>query len=77
MLGVWSIGAVDQKTGARRDIVLDLVASRERLRGVAARDLIQLHQADAAFRAATDISPDQYSLRMGKTQLVWSGRPSA
>lgn len=76
MLGVWSLGAVEQKTGARRDIVLDLLASRERLRGVAATNLVQLHQADAAFRAATDTNPDQYTWRIGKTQLVWSGRPT-
>ena len=73
-LGIWSLGAVEQETGKSRDIVLDLVASRERLRAAAANSLVQVHEADAAFRAASDISPDQYTLTIGKTQLVWSGR---
>jgi hypothetical protein len=74
MLGVWSLGAVEQGTGNRRDLVLDLLASRERLRRVAAANLVQLHDADAAFRAATDTSPEQYTLTIKKTRLVWSGR---
>jgi hypothetical protein len=74
MLGVWSLGAVEQETGKHRDIVVDLVASRERLRSAAANNLVQVHEADAAFRAASDISPDQYTLTIGKTQLIWSGR---
>lgn len=74
MLGVWTLGAVEQESGRRRDIVLDFLASRERLRGVAAANLVQLHEAEAAFRAATDTSTDQYLLTIEKTQLVWSGR---
>jgi hypothetical protein len=74
MVGIWSLAAVEQGSGARRDLVLDMYASRERLRTAAAANLVQLHEAEAGFRAATDTSGTEYRQTIGKTQLVWSGR---
>jgi hypothetical protein len=74
MLGIWSIGAVEQGSQIRRDLVLGMYASRERLRTAAAADLVQLEEAEAAFRAGADTVGDQYSQRIGKTLLVWIGR---
>lgn len=74
MVGIWSLGTVEQGSGARRDLVLDMYASRERLRTAAAANLVLLHEAEAGFRAATDTSGTEYRQRIGKTQLVWSGR---
>ncbi|HEV8456471.1 MAG TPA: hypothetical protein VGQ24_16380, partial [Gemmatimonadales bacterium] len=74
MVGVWSLATVEQGSGARRDLVLDMYASRERLRTAAAANLVQLHEAEVGFRGATDTSGTEYRQTMGKTQLVWSGR---
>jgi hypothetical protein len=74
MVGIWSLATVEQGSGVRRDLVLDMYASRERLRAAAAANLIQLHEAEAGFRAATDTSGTEYRQTIGKTRLVWSGR---
>jgi hypothetical protein len=74
MIGIWSVATVEQGSGIRRDLVLDMFASRERLRTAAAANLVQLHTAEAGFRAGTDTSGTEYRQTIGKTQLVWSGR---
>jgi hypothetical protein len=74
MLGVWSVGTVEQGSGTRRDLLLDMYASRERLRTAAAANLVQLHEAEVGFRPASDTSGTEYRQKIGKTQLVWNGR---
>jgi len=74
MVGTWSLGAVEQGSGARRDLVLDMFASRERLRTTAAGNMVLLHEAEAGFRAPTDTSGTEYRQKIGQTQLVWIGR---
>jgi hypothetical protein len=74
MVGVWSLASVDQGSGVRRDLVLDMYASRERLRTAASANLIQLHEAEVGYRAPTDTSGTEYRQNIGKTQLIWSGR---
>lgn len=74
MFGVWSVGTVEQGSGTRRDLVLDMYASRERLRAAAAANLVQLHEAEVGFHPASDTSGTEYRQKIGKTQLVWSGR---
>ena len=74
LIGVWSLAATEQGNSARRDLVLDMYASRERLRTAASANLVQMHEAEAGFRAPTDTSGTEYRQKIGKTQLVWSGR---
>jgi hypothetical protein len=74
MIGIWTVAAVEQAGGTRRDLALDMYASRERLRTAAADNLVLLHEVDAGFRASTDTSGTEYRQTIGKTQLVWSGR---
>jgi hypothetical protein len=74
MIGIWSLGTVEQGSGVRRDLVLDMFASRERLRTAAAENLVLLHEAEAGFRAPTDTSGTEYRQSIGKTNLVWIGR---
>lgn len=74
MVGIWSLGSVEQGTGARRDLMLDMYASRERLRTAAAAHLVPLHQAEVGFTPPTDTSGTEYRQKIGKTQLIWSGR---
>jgi hypothetical protein len=74
MVGVWSLATVEGPGGVRRDLVLDMYASRERLRTAASANLIQLHEAEVGYRAPTDTSGTEYRQKIGKTQLIWSGR---
>ena len=74
MLGVWTVGAREQGTGTRRDLVVDLYASRDRLRKAAAANLIQLEDTETGFRAGADTTTDEYRQKIGKTQLIWNGR---
>jgi hypothetical protein len=74
MIGVWSVAAVERGSGARRDLVLDMYASRERMRSAASAELVLLHEAEAGFQAPTDSSGTEYRQKIGKTQLIWSGR---
>jgi hypothetical protein len=74
MVGIWSLGTTEQGSGTRRDLVLDMYGSRERLRAAASANLIPLHEAEAGFRAPTDTSGTEYRQKIGKTELVWSGR---
>ncbi len=74
MLGVWSLAAVQQGSGGRRDVVLDMYASRERLRQAAASILVPLHEAEAGYKPPNDTSGTEYRQKIGKTQLIWNGR---
>jgi hypothetical protein len=74
MLGVWSIGTVEQGSGGRRDLVRELYASRDRVKSAAAADLIPVREADAGFRPARDTSSHEYNQKIGKDRLVWIGR---
>jgi hypothetical protein len=74
MIGIWSLGTVEQGSGVRRDLVLDMYASREQLRAAAGSNLIPMHEAEAGFSAPTDSSGTEYRQKIGKTQLTWSGR---
>ena len=74
MLGVWTMATVEQRSGTRRDLVLDSYASRDRLRTAASTNLVQLHEAEVGFRAPTDTSGTEYRQKIGKTELIWTGR---
>jgi hypothetical protein len=76
MLGVWSIATAEQGSGKRRDIVVDMVASRERLVRAAEAARVRLHSAHSTVADARDTTSDSYSVKIGKTLLVWTGRPA-
>jgi hypothetical protein len=74
MLGIWTLSTVEQGSRTRRDLVLDMYASRERLRTAAATNLVPLHEAEAGYKPPSDSSGTEYRQKIGKTQIVWSGR---
>ena len=74
MLGIWTIAAIEQGSGQRRDLAPGMFASRDRLRAAAATNLIRLDQVETGFRAGGDSTGDEYRQKIGKTQLVWNGR---
>jgi hypothetical protein len=77
MLAAWTVAATDQKAGARRDIAVDLYASRRSLlrgaeaSGVRVRDAHSVVDDDAGAD-----SMNVYSVRLERTLLVWHGRTS-
>lgn len=76
LLGVWSVASAEQGSGSRRDVVLDMFASRERLVRAAAAARVRLHPAHSAVSDAADTTSDLYSVQIGKTRLIWNGRPT-
>jgi hypothetical protein len=74
MIGVWTLAAVEQEGGTRRDLVLDMYASRASLLRAAETAQIRIHEAHSVVSDQAD--SDGYSVKIGKTLLVWNGRPS-
>jgi hypothetical protein len=74
MIGVWSIATVEQGSRKRRDVVLDMFASRERLIRAAEAARVRLHSAHSTVADAADTTSDVYTIKIGKTSLIWSGR---
>jgi hypothetical protein len=76
MMGVWSLATTERDKGARRDLVLDMFASRGSLIRAAENARVRLHEAEAAVSDAADTASDVYSVKVRKTLLVWNGRPA-
>jgi hypothetical protein len=76
MMGIWSLATIEKDTRTRRDLVVDLFASRNNLVRAAEAARIRLSRAQVAVSDVADTIPDIYSVRMGKTLLVWNGRPA-
>jgi len=74
MLAVWSLATSQQGSGGRRDLVIDLYTNSDRLRSMAARNLVKIEDADAHFRPATDTASHAFTQKMAKARLVWIGR---
>ena len=75
LIGVWTLATRGQG-GARRDLVLDLYASRESLLKAAEIAQVRLHEIHSSYYDHPDTTSDVFSLKIGKTQLTWSGRPA-
>jgi hypothetical protein len=76
MIGVWSLATTEKGAVSRRDLVLGLFASRGSLVRAAEGARIRLHDAQVAVSDAADTTADLYSVKIGKTLLVWNGRPA-
>jgi hypothetical protein len=76
MLGVWSLATTEKGASSRRDLVLGLFASRGSLIRAAEGARVRLHEAQAAVSNPADTTADVYSVKIGKTLLVWNGRPA-
>lgn len=76
MLGVWSIATVAQKPAGQRDYVVELYGGRGGLSRAAEGSGVSMEEVRVAVAEATDTSPDIHSVKIGKTLLVWNGRPT-
>lgn len=74
MIGIWTLSATEQEGGARRDLVVDMYASRNSLLNAAKTAQVRIHEIDAFVSDKADSTLDIYSVKIGKTQLVWNGR---
>ena len=74
MIGVWTLSAVEQEGGARRDQAVDLYASRSSLLRAAQTAQVRIHEVHSVVSDKPDSTADIYSIKVGKTLLVWNGR---
>lgn len=76
IMAVWTLAATERGAASRRDLVLGLFAGRGSLIRAAAAARVRLHQAEVSAAAAVDTTAGHYSVRIGKTLVVWTGRPA-
>jgi hypothetical protein len=74
MVGAWTLAAIEQGSGARRDLVLELFSSRGDVVRAAQLAKIKFREAQAAVSKAPASGDDLQEVKVGKTRLVWNGR---
>ena len=76
MIASWTLAAQEEKSGTRRDMVLDMYANRGSLIRAAEAGRVRLHEAQAIFTDRPDTTADVYSTKLNRTLLIWKGRPT-
>ena len=76
LLAMWSLATVTVGTKAQRDFVVELYGGRGGLGRAAEGTGVRMEEVRAEVAAATDTTPDAHSVKIGKTLLVWNGRPA-
>ena len=76
MLAVWSLATAAQKSGGQRDFVVELFGGKGGLSRTAEASGVSMEEVRAAVADAADTLLDSYSVKVGKTLLVWNGRPA-
>jgi hypothetical protein len=74
LIGVWTLAVTEQEGGARRDLVVDLYASRNSLLRVARASQVRIQEVQSTVSDRADTTFDMYSIKIEKTLLVWNGR---
>ena len=75
MIGLWTVAASEQGTGARRDVVLDFFGGGGGLAQAASYGKVKLNEAQSSVSKVPGSGNDLYQVKIGKTRLVWNGRP--
>ena len=75
MLGFWTVAATEPG-GVRRDLVLELFGTRGDLVRAAEMGKVKVREARSAVSKAANSGNDLYDVQIGKTRLVWNGRPA-
>jgi len=76
MIAAWILGTQEPKTGGRRDIVVDMYASRSTLRRAAEAARVRLEDAHSVVADRADTTFDIYNVKLERTVLAWHGRPT-
>jgi hypothetical protein len=75
LLGLWAVAATEPG-GARRDMVLDLFGGRGDLVRAADMGKVKMREVRSTVANAAGTGNDLYDVRIGKTRLIWNGRPA-
>jgi len=73
-IAVWTLPAVEQGRGARRNVVLDLSAGSSRVVQAAAAVKLRVREASFRISRSPETLDELHDLKIGKTRLVWNGR---
>jgi hypothetical protein len=82
VLGFWTVAA-DSSSGNRRDLVLEVFTNSGRLEDFGERAGLDIARMKSGIGPVppddegVSSGDDRYQLTIGKTQLVWDGRPGA
>jgi hypothetical protein len=74
LIGVWTLAVTEQEGGARRELVVDLYASRNSLLRAARASQVRIQEVHSTVSDRADSTFDVYSIKIEKTLLVWNGR---
>jgi hypothetical protein len=74
LIGVWSLATAERGTAHRRDLALDFFAARSQLPRAAEMAHVRIHEAEAAVAPVPGTNDSEYSVKVGKTRLIWKGR---
>jgi hypothetical protein len=77
MIGLWIVASSGQGGGARRDVVVTFFGAGGRVAqagGYATK--VRFKEAKSSVSKVPDTDNDLYNVRIGKTRLVWNGRPA-
>jgi hypothetical protein len=74
MMAVWSLATAVRGTGTQRDFVIEMYAGRGGLSRAAEGTGVSMEEVRASVSDAPDSIADTYSVKVGKTLLVWNGR---
>jgi hypothetical protein len=76
MIGVWTLAARDVEAGTRRDLAVDMYASRGNLVRAAEGSGVRLREAESVFTGWADATADTHRAKLDKTLVIWRGRPA-
>ena len=74
MLGLWTVAASEQGSGARQDVVLDFFGVAGGLVQAAGYAKVKLSEAQSSVSKVPGTDNDLYEVKIGKTRLSWNGR---
>jgi hypothetical protein len=74
MIGLWTVAASEQGGRARRDVVLSFFGVGRGLIQTAGFTKVKLREAESSVSKAPDTDNDLFTVKIGKTRLVWNGR---
>jgi hypothetical protein len=75
MIGLWAVAASEQGR-ARRELVLSFFGVGSGLVQAAGYTRVKLREARSSVSKVPDTENDLYDVKIGKTRLVWNGRPA-